>query len=86
MKTIWKYTIPVDDYSEVVGKRGAVPLHVYPQGERLIDVWMAVDTDRTEVAYSFFVVGTGHPLPEKAEYIGTVHAGRFVWHVFYSRK
>jgi len=91
MKTIWKYTIPIYDYSEIVVKRNAIPLHVYQEqasisGDYFINVWMLVDEDETDAAYSFFVIGTRHPVLGGANYIGTVHVGRFVWHVFYSRK
>ena len=90
MKTIWKYTIPLEDYSEVVVKRHSIPLCVHQSrgfltGEYLIHVWMLVDTDEDEIAYSFFVVGTGHPVPDGVEYIGTIHADDgFVWHIFYA--
>lgn len=49
-----------------------------------ICVWARVNPDSPSRMFFFFVVGTGHPMPEGAsQYLATVQMGPFVWHVFW---
>jgi len=77
---VYKYL--VDD--QVALPRGARILSVQIQNDRLT-LWALVDPAQPPVQCNFFVVGTGHVLPDKfAEfhYIGTAQHGPLVWHVF----
>lgn len=84
MTEVWKYKL------EIVGRVQTleVPVysivrHVHEQKGNLV-VWIEIDKyQTTRQLLSFIVVGTGHSiLPDFQVYIGTVHIGMFVWHVF----
>jgi len=45
-------------------------------------IWVDTDTEAPTKQRRFFVVGTGHPIPGRATYCGTVMDGPFVWHLF----
>jgi hypothetical protein len=82
-KRIFKYEIPLLDRSNVTWPLGGELLDVQIQhGE--IQAWVMVEptTDDNECR-KFSVVGTGHPVPADAgDYVKTVQAGAFVWHIF----
>lgn len=86
MRRIFKYQLSIDDTIKVPvpGNRPEV-LHVGIQGG-VVCVWIIVDPDSpVEETCHLVLRGTGHPLPDecsKANYVGTVHLGPFVWHVF----
>lgn len=80
MKTIWKYPVPLAGEFSVDMPAGARIVEFGRQGGDLF-VWAVVD-DRASYEVRYFeIVGTGHPVPE-GEYVGTVHAAPFVWHLF----
>jgi hypothetical protein len=66
--------------------RGAVPLTVQTQGNRLA-LWMLVDDKAEMRRHSVITVGTGQPMPTDGghyEYIATVQDQHgFVWHAFW---
>ncbi len=41
-----------------------------------------VDPNEPEQTHGIYVVGTGHPVPENVNFIGSVIAEPFVWHVY----
>ena len=51
-------------------------LHVAMQGE---DICFWYEYDHTVGSRHFIIVGTGHEF--RGEYVGTVQAEQFVWHV-----
>lgn len=67
-------------------------VHVGSQSNGYISIWAIVDEDSTEVTSvkQFQIFGTGHPIPEDAQYVGTsiqgtpvtLQNGSLVWHVF----
>jgi hypothetical protein len=90
VNTILKVTF--EDLRDEVVKpmpKGSVIRFVGEQRGR-ITLWFETDfdlmdrTDKDDVLESrrFFVVGTGHPIPEGATYLGTVPMASFVWHIF----
>ncbi len=85
MKTIWKFPLPLTDNPMVEMPQDALVLDVQIQhGE--ICLWAVVDGKAPLENRSFFVVGTGHPMPAHAgRYVRTVQQDRFVWHVFEER-
>ena len=91
MKTVWKYSLPIEDCSELRMQKGAQILCVGFQGipdlgvATAIQIWARVDTDAIQEKRKFRVYGTGHPMPDyPGEYIGTVQLahGALVFHVF----
>jgi len=82
MNTIWKYEIPLKERFIKAMPMGAEILHVARQGDSQY-FWALVD-DEVEVAdHGFFLIGTGHHVPEyPSKHVGTWQVGPFVWHLF----
>lgn len=84
MKTIYKYTLPIQDRIELQIPKKAFRLHVGMQGLDL-QLWALIDTDDEVVTRVLYIVGTGKPLPKEADvFLGSVQDRQFVWHVFTS--
>lgn len=54
-------------------------------------VWAMVDENRETEDLTFYIFGTGNPIPEDIGYnnlfyIGSVQDRGFVWHVFFERE
>lgn len=99
IKRIWKYTLEVTDEQEiempdVLKFRHVAPTYKAPdapwglvsqspQNER-INVWAEVNACSELRKKKFYVVGTGHPLPEDGIFVGTAPMpSGLVWHVFW---
>lgn len=90
MNTILKVTFE-DRRDQVVKQvpKGSVIRFVGEQHGR-ITLWFETDfdlmdrTDKDDMLESrrFFVVGTGHPIPEGVTYLGTVSMDSSAWHIF----
>ena len=88
MKKVFKYELPVGGPQTVVMSRGAQILHIGHQGDpAVVCIWALVDIyEPTDIDKTFYVVGTGHEIPEPAKwtYVGTAnyHPVPLIWHVF----
>ena len=87
-KTIHKYFAPCSPKGSLVVAIDAqgVFIHVDIQKDGAC-MWFIVDPNATLTKRYFIIVGTGHPIPEVARYLGTyqqqdMHWKTFVWHVF----
>ena len=79
-RVVFKYTARMIE-THIVPVGGRV-LHVAGQGD-VPCVWIEVGGEvAVEEERTFQMVGTGHPVPESATYLGTAHCGPFVWHVY----
>ncbi len=82
MKTIYKYVLADTDL-QTIHTRGNVPIlsaGLDPQGA--LCVWVYAYTDDLTCPRQIVIVGTGRPVPDGCEFIGTVTMAPFVWHVF----
>ncbi len=81
--TIWKFPIPAGDEITVDMPDGAVILTVGGVRDEAF-VWAMVDAEAPFVGRRLAVRGTGHPLGEVGDYIGTfmLLSGSLVFHVF----
>lgn len=81
MRRIFKYPLP--NMSVTVDMpEGAEIVRLGVQGPRSTPtVWALVDDDNPTEPRRFLVVGTGHPLPRGARYVGSSDSAPFVWHV-----
>lgn len=62
---------------------GAKVIHVGLDGEKLPCAWAEVDTNLALEPVGIFITGTGQALPAREnDYIGSIHQGVYVWHVF----
>lgn len=83
-RRILKWTIPVDDCDHPIGAGPVVHVDVQGNDTGLVQVWTdETDADNIRDATSARVYGTGQPLPEHDEVVGTALAlgGALVWHV-----
>ena len=82
MKTIWKFMLATTTEQVVPMPKGAKPLCVGVQ-ETGPMLWAEVDTEAPFVDRLIEIIGTGRPMYDTdREYVGTVHADPFVWHVY----
>ena len=87
MRTVWKFTLPVQDEQWVEMPADAELLYVASQYEGQIatlQLWAKVDPERPTVNRLILIRGTGHPIGPDCSYIGSVIVsdGDLVWHVF----
>lgn len=84
MKAIWKYQLELTDKQVIEAPMNARALSVGldPAGD--LCVWMEVERDVFNHGKTFYIVGTGHPLPDEQfiEFIGSVKQDPFMWHVY----
>lgn len=82
-RKMYRYAIPVDDVPVTFALTGD-PVAVAPNGEALVEFWAEYDQDAGHTDRSFQVFGTGQPLPEGAQWIGTCSrtALGLVWHLY----
>lgn len=91
MRTVWKYTIPVDDgYHPIpVGK----VVHVEWLHHDAVYVWVETDVEESKHRPAVVqglrgvrVFGTGQPIPDDIVHLGTAvmpdDIGRLVWHLY----
>jgi hypothetical protein len=88
VNVIWKY--PLTDWGPGSRVRHAIDM---PSGATVLalqdqfgmsTLWVQVDPEAPRAERTFEWVGTGHPVPEHGEYVGTVqvHGGQFVFHLY----
>lgn len=96
MKTIWNYVVPVDDK----GRKHLCHDTVLPMVEVAWDeptaspammfalrFWTMHEDNEDTHNWEFRVFGTGHPIPDNFEYVGTAPrtASNLIWHLFRRR-
>lgn len=81
-ETIWKFPLAIEAEQVVTAPLGAQLLHVGLDPNGQLCVWMQVDPEAGYRAITFYIVGTGHPIPIETVYLGSVVMGAYVWHVF----
>jgi len=96
-KTIWKFTLVVEDKQVIEFPEGAEFLSIGVQRIRIDNgdlqaayytacMWMLVDPEARKVKREVLCFGTGHTVDRsqaKRWYIGTVQQPPFVWHFFW---
>lgn len=81
-RRVYKYSLQLGLGSQQVEMpHGANIVHVHAQNERPV-LWAEVNTSAPVVRRTFTVVSTGQDVPVGWAYIGTVHIGWKVWHVY----
>lgn len=82
-RTVWKIEISVTDEFTRSVPEGAEPLYVAVQyGKPWL--WVLLDPSAPPKPRTFYVHGTGHPVPPGREHLGSfmLHGGEFVGHLF----
>jgi hypothetical protein len=85
-RTIYKYPVVMSaDYDVILPEAHRV-IHVDWQGGMGAglepQMWVEVDTDSAMRPFAFAIVGTGHPVPDGMEHVGTWQEPPFVWHLY----
>ena len=82
MKTIYKYELNITDRQRLSLFQHANFLDFQCQNNEIV-FWMEVDPNDLIIERDFYIVGTGNPLPEEANYyLQTVQVGEYVWHIY----
>lgn len=83
MSAVWKFTMRFADGEQLVRTMpfGAIPVRFGMQGG-VPTLWCLVNERNSAQDRRFVIVGTGHPVPNGCEYIGTCDDGPLVWHAF----
>jgi hypothetical protein len=85
MKSVWKYDVEIGGDVPLAMPVDARIVHVAAQqGPTVVQLWAEVETTAPKVTRQFFIAGTGHPIENGAEYIGTAICldGALVWHLY----
>jgi len=83
VRTIHKYHLHIADIQTLHLPRGATVRHVDEQAG-MLTLWAEVDPGEPSISRTLAIVGTGHRVPEEAQYIGSaVMTTGFVWHVYW---
>jgi len=84
-KAVWKCTLSVGGFTDLLLPVGAKPLLVALQ-RGVLCLWVEVEPGKgCQEVRRFDVYGTGHPIMSvKPCYVGTCFDGPLVWHVFES--
>jgi hypothetical protein len=72
VRSVWKYAISVEDEFQREMPEGAAVIHVAVQRDEPC-MWVLVDPSRPPETRTFYVHGTGHPIPA-----GRAHRGSFL--------
>jgi hypothetical protein len=83
MSAVWKFPLRLSGGEQLVRTMpfGAIPVRFAMQGQDPT-LWCLVDERNSAQDRRFVVVGTGHPIPDGCEYIGSCDDGPYVWHAF----
>ena len=83
MSKVFKYLVRAVDRVTLEMPKGAKLLSFQCQNDQLC-LWALVDPKAPTETRSFRVVGTGHPIEEPGEFVGTaqMRGGLLVWHLF----
>ncbi len=83
MNTVWKFKIPTADIFQISLPIGAVPLSVQVQLGEVV-LWCFCNSENDTETRRFRLAGTGHPIKEDVNYIGTFQlaSGNLVFHLF----
>ncbi|HET8661080.1 MAG TPA: hypothetical protein VFM55_19045 [Micromonosporaceae bacterium] len=83
---VWKYEVEANGRDNAITMpKGARILHVEHQDARpsVVTFWAEVDPAAERELRTFVVVGTGHPVPDGARYVGTdCVLPTLVWHLY----
>jgi hypothetical protein len=83
-REIWKFPLQIEHEQCLMMPTNPEYLSAQFQNGQLC-VWAMIEPDNLKRQYKFFIVGTGHKVPDNVgAYIGTVQQlpHNLVWHVF----
>lgn len=78
---VFKYPFDVNDDVIIEMPEKAQVLKVDVQ-QGVPTLWALVDPEASVIPHHFYMRGTGHPVPDDVEHVGSFCHGPFVWHLF----
>ena len=81
MRTVHKYTLELTNIQEISISIHAKFMHFNMQHGKPT-IWLEIDSIQATELKSFYIIGTGHKVPEYTTYLGTCFDGSFVWHLY----
>ena len=83
MRTIFKYQLTGPDHHNIIVEmpKGAEIVHCDYQ-DVVLTIWAKVDPSADKEDRTFAVSGTGLPIGDDWQYVGTTALGRMIVHVF----
>lgn len=83
MKTVHKYKIP-DGTRFEIELPGEFKVVLFTEQHGIPHMWIQLDTVDLKINQTFYVLGTGRPLPENrhVEHVGSCINGDYVWHLY----
>lgn len=82
-RVVYKYEIDLTQGTTVKACAPAKPVHFARQDSSYC-VWVEQQVGQPDTTIEFYVVGTGHPIPEGFEHVSSILDGPFVWHLYRS--
>lgn len=84
---IWKFSLSLSvGRQEFVSPGVMRPRYFAMQNDRPC-MWVEVMPEMEEkTARGFYVVGTGHTIPENTDYVGSTLDGGYVWHLYVEKE
>lgn len=83
-RRMYRYVVPADDHAHTFRLSHSPVAVAVSNAGREVEFWAEHTEGATQVARAFRVVGTGHPLPDGARWIGTCPRTELglVWHLY----
>lgn len=86
MRTIWKFTLPIqDDPLKITVPMGSSLMLIGNQ-ESVLCAWYEIADALPLEDHWLVIVGTGHVIPKGADYKGSAIIAPFVWHVYEAQR
>lgn len=84
MRAMYRYVIPIDDAPHVVKLTDSPVAAAAMTATDAVEFWAEYDTFGVESKRTFYVFGTGHPVPGNARHLFTCPRTRdgLVWHLY----
>lgn len=80
MKKILKFPLQLGE--NIVASSAAFNPVAFQVQHDLLMLWAECDADSASHRHIVTVIGTGHPLPDRSRYVGTLQQDGFVWHAY----
>jgi hypothetical protein len=81
-RTVWKYDLPLADEFTITIPTAHKVVHIGPDANDVICMWVEVDAEVDVHNFTFHVEGTGHQLRPWCVHQGTWVAAPYVWHLY----
>ena len=82
MQIVHKYPLVLQDFQTIKLPQMSTVRKVGHDAAGQLCLWAEVNTDNAPEDLRIYICGTGHPVPDHAQFIDTVFDEQFVWHIW----